>query len=263
MDNKKQRSIGVRREDKIMQQEVFHIYKPKGISPLDAIKDFKSKNPKFENIKMTYAGRLDPMAEGVLLIIAGKELKKIKEYLKLDKKYEGAFLFGFCSDTHDILGIPEKRRGSLDKESIKETLLQFEGEFSFSLPLFSAYKIKGKPLFQWKLENRTDEIKVPKKVVSIYKLQVREVKQICKENLESEILNNLDMVRGNFRQERIKKEWKKLLKEEEYYWIAKVKIFCSSGTYVRSIAHRAGKRLKSGSVLLDLRRTAVGSYEID
>jgi len=54
---------------------------------------------------LTYAGRLDPMAEGVLIILVGDECKKKQKYLGLDKEYEIEVLFGLETDTQDILGV--------------------------------------------------------------------------------------------------------------------------------------------------------------
>ena len=53
-----------------MKKTIILIY-PVGITPLQAIEKFKEKNPKYNKIKMGYAGKLDPMAEGVLLILVG------------------------------------------------------------------------------------------------------------------------------------------------------------------------------------------------
>ena len=44
--------------------------------------------------------------------------------------------------------------------------------------------------------------------------------------------------------------------------LAKIKISCSSGTYIRSIAHHLGEELKTGGILLNLKRTKVGDFEI-
>ena len=56
---------------KIGANNIFNIYKPVGISTLDTIKLLKEKYPELKNEKMTYAGRLDPMAEGALIVLAG------------------------------------------------------------------------------------------------------------------------------------------------------------------------------------------------
>ena len=68
-------------------KNVINFYKKVGITPLQAINQFKSKNPKYKSKKIGYAGRLDPMAEGVLLFLVEEEGKKISNYLKLNKEY--------------------------------------------------------------------------------------------------------------------------------------------------------------------------------
>ena len=104
-------------------KNVLNIYKPVGISPLDAIKLLQEKFPEYKDVSITYAGRLDPMAEGVLILLTGKEVHKVKEYMKLDKEYEAEILFGFETDTYDILGqvlclniVPEKILSNIKKE---------------------------------------------------------------------------------------------------------------------------------------------------
>ena len=57
-------------------KKILKLYKKEGETPLEAIERFRRKNPEYRNEKMTYAGRLDPMAEGVLLVLAGNECKK-------------------------------------------------------------------------------------------------------------------------------------------------------------------------------------------
>ena len=88
------------------------IYKKVGETPLEALENFRTKrldegHVEYRNIPMTYAGRLDPMAEGDLLILIGEECKKKDAYLGLDKEYEVEVLFGIETDTHDVLGIPK------------------------------------------------------------------------------------------------------------------------------------------------------------
>mgnify|MGYP000153282325 CR=1 FL=1 len=87
-------------------KNILNIYKPVGLSPLDIINILKDKSPEYQDVPITYAGRLDPMAEGVLLLLAGDEVHKNEEYQKLDKEYEAEILIGFNTDTYDVLGIP-------------------------------------------------------------------------------------------------------------------------------------------------------------
>jgi tRNA U55 pseudouridine synthase TruB len=74
---------------------------------LEVLENFKEENPKYKEIKFAYAGRLDPMAEGQLLILVGDTCKERDKYLNLDKEYEFEILLGLKSDTKDLLGLAE------------------------------------------------------------------------------------------------------------------------------------------------------------
>lgn len=70
------------------------IYKNIGETPLEALERFRADHVEYKNEPMTYAGRLDPMASGKLIILIGEECKNKDEYLKLDKEYEVDILLG-------------------------------------------------------------------------------------------------------------------------------------------------------------------------
>ncbi|MCE9548798.1 tRNA pseudouridine(55) synthase TruB, partial [Candidatus Nomurabacteria bacterium] len=83
-------------------KKVIVLNKKEGETPLQALDKFRVKNKEYKYIKMTYAGRLDPMASGLLLALAGEETKNKEKYLKLKKEYDFEVLFGFATDTYDI-----------------------------------------------------------------------------------------------------------------------------------------------------------------
>ena len=256
---------------KIGANNILNIYKPVGISPLDAIKLLKEKYPELKNEKMTYAGRLDPMAEGVLLILAGKTVYEKEKYLKLDKEYEGEILFGFETDTYDVLGLPEKiihYRRSMSIIKIRKILKKLEGDISLPLPPYSSYKIKGKPLFQWAREGKLSEIEIPIRQTKINSTKLLSLNEISGKNLMKKIEQKISLIKGDFRQKKILSRWQKMLPKScsslktLTFQTAKVKISCSSGTYIRSIAHHLGQELKTGGILLSLKRTRVGDFDI-
>ena len=256
---------------KIGANNIFNIYKPVGISTLDTIKLLKEKYPELKNEKMTYAGRLDPMAEGVLLILAGKTVYEKEKYLKLDKEYEGEILFGFETDTYDVLGLPEKiihYRHSMSIVKIRKILKKFEGEISLPLPPYSSYKIKGKPLFQWAREGRLNEIEIPIRKTKINSAELLSLNEISVKKLMTMIKQKINLIKGDFRQKEIFGRWQKILPKSCWsiktvtFQTVKVKISCSSGTYIRSIAHHLGQELKTGGILLNLKRTRVGNFDI-
>lgn len=246
--------------------KVINIYKRAGETPLEAINRLRASNPEYQSVKMTYAGRLDPLAEGVLVLLAGDAVYEKEKYLKLDKEYEAEILFGFETDTYDILGLPEKNRKieNLKKEKLAESLKIFIGAIKMPFPPYSSYKIKGKALFEWARAGRIKEIKIPEKEREIYEIKILRLQKIDGKTLLAQINKKIKKVKGDFRQEKILKQWEKIIGKnaEAELQTAKVKIKCSSGTYVRSIVHKLGQNLKSGAVLSGLKRTQVGGFKI-
>ena len=243
-------------------KNILNIYKPVGLSPLDIINILKDKSPEYQDVPITYAGRLDPMAEGVLLLLAGDEVHKNEEYQKLDKEYEAEILFGFETDTYDILGIPQLVQltglaGGLN-DGVKKEVENLKGEISLPLPPYSSYKIQGRPLFMWAREGRLKEIKIPMRTTTIHNAKFLGSNELGSEELLKQITEKVNLVKGDFRQEEIARKWQEVLEKntDQKYFIVKIKFKVSSGTYIRSIAHSLG------GVLFSLKRTKVGGFDI-
>jgi tRNA pseudouridine55 synthase len=224
-------------------ENVLRLYKNPGETPLECLERFRVANPEYTNEKMTYAGRLDPMAEGVLIVLAGEECKKKDEYLGLDKEYIFEVLFGIQSDTYDILGIPK----------IAE-------KKDFDIKSFVGKRIQEYPAYSsrtFQMARDGAEFEPPTKEVEIFDMEMLEERNIEKEVLEKEIPERVDLVRGDFRQDEIKDAWKNILENApEKFRIGKFKIHCSSGTYVRSIAN------EMGGLAYSIKRTRVGEYTL-
>lgn len=252
-------------------KRILNIYKRAGETPLGAINRLRAANSEYQDVKITYAGRLDPLAEGVLILLAGDAVYEKEKYLKMDKEYKAEILFGFETDTYDILGLPKKERPLLltSKTVLDVALKNLEREIILPLPPYSSYKIKGKPLFQWAREGKLNEIKIPERKTTVYEIKLLSLKNISNQKLLKKIEQKIDMVKGDFRQKEILKKWQEKMlpnlsdsKNKEAFWTAKIKIKCSSGTYIRSIANDLGKKIKTGGVILSLTRTKVGDFEI-
>jgi len=243
-------------------EKVINLYKPVGMTPLQAIERFRVENPEYKGVKIGYAGRLDPMAEGVLILLIGDENKKINEYFKLGKEYKAEILFGFSSDSYDVLGLVKKGENVFDFEVLKKEIEKIKGEYEQTLPIYSSYKIKGKPLFYYARENRLSEIDIPKNKVCVKKIKIDFVKKIGSDELLKKIVRKIDLVNGDFRQEAVKKVWKRLLVRDEKYFVVGLTVKCSSGTYIRAIANDFGLKIGCGGILLNLIRTKVGKFKI-
>ena len=204
------------------------------------------------------------MAEGVLLLLIYPETKKREHYQKLDKKYEFTALFGISSDSYDILGFPEIHSGhsTIDKGQLTEILKSMTGSLTQTLPRYSSYRIKGKPLFWWALQNKLNNIKLPQKQVTIFNIRLKSLGNIDSVKLESTILERLTKVKGNFRQQETLLRWKNIFRETKLstFQTAKFEIHCSSGTYIRSIVNEIGLESEVGALTLNLKRISVGNY---
>ncbi|MCC6323714.1 hypothetical protein IT400_02890 [Candidatus Nomurabacteria bacterium] len=233
---------------------------------------------------MTYAGRLDPMAEGLMLVLTGDDCVKKDEYTNLEKEYEVTILFGFATDTYDLLGILERpeqnseiiahnrlyyglRHDEQFQNSVlglSETIKKFVGKIDQKYPPYSSRTVNGKPLFQWAREGRLEEIEIPKHEVYISKIEIMDENKITKIKLSKYIKENIGKIKGDFRQTEILEKWNEVLENsiQENYSCVKLKIACSSGTYVRVIAHELGERLGAGALAMHIKRTKIGDYKI-
>ena len=68
--------------------QTLTIYKNEGETPLECLERFRVEQPIYKDAVLSYAGRLDPMAEGVMLVLVDEENKNREKYLSLDKTYE-------------------------------------------------------------------------------------------------------------------------------------------------------------------------------
>ena len=264
-------------------KKIFLLNKKEGETPLECLEGFRQENIKKKkidkNIKMTYAGRLDPMASGLLLVLLGEETKNKEKYLKLDKEYEFEILFGFATDTYDILGIPKvnnflrssdlrvpiparpfKNHSPLEfRNAILCNLKFFTGKFIQKYPMYSSKTVKGKPLFLY--ARNGNEVEIPERYVDVKNLKFIKIRKISNKKLLENIERRVKKVNGDFRQEEILKIWRKKLEKENSFYIGSFKIKCISGTYVRGIANSLGEKLNIPSLAFSIKRTKVGKYE--
>lgn len=232
-----------------MQKEIFNIYKPLGQTPLQALEAFKRKIKLPENYKMTYAGRLDPMAEGVLILLAGKKLAEKDKFLKLNKIYRAQILFGISTDTFDLLGkiscpfranapergIPCKKSIGYTRDGveiktkyIKQTLLPEENLPTFSkikheiknlignillpIPPYSSVPIKGKPSFMHARAGKLNVNNMQSRGMEILAIKFHSYKKISGQTVLNTARKHIAKVSGDFRQKEILKLWEEKLK---------------------------------------------------
>lgn len=239
------------------------VWKTVGLTPLQEVQIFKVKNSEYSNEKISYAGRLDPMAEGVLILLIGDENKNRNKYLNLEKTYESEIVLGISTDSFDALGIVQQINfAKISKEEIEKCLSGFLGKQKQIYPPYSSKAVKGKSLYWWARNNRLEEIEIPTRKVEIYSLKLIEFDEISVNKLTSNLLKDIKEIKGDFRQEEIIKGWEEFgekYKNKRFLKI-KIQVECSTGTYVRRIASDLGEKLGAGAFALSIKRTVVGKF---
>ena len=246
-------------------KKVIVLNKKEGETPLEALELFRSKNKEYKELPMTYAGRLDPMARGLLLVLAGDETKNKEKYLGLDKEYEFEVLFGFATDTYDILGkiLSKDNTNIIAKDlekKIKDNLLKFKGKFVQKYPIYSSKTVKGKPLFAYGRSG--EEVEIPEREVEVKNLKFITLTKVKASKLVADIEKRISKVKGDFRQKEILDLWNKSLStnKEEIFYIASFKTKCTSGTYVRGIANSLGEEMGAPALAYSIKRTKIGKF---
>lgn len=247
--------------------DILKLYKNRGETPLECIERFKRENPKYKEEKMTYAGRLDPLAEGLLLVLVGEECKNKEKYLGLDKEYYVDILFGFSTDTHDVLGLVKSKADNVYKTNPKEIskiLKGFVGKFSQKYPAFSSKTINGEAMFDLSKKGKIDEEEIPEKEVEIKNIDLINKYFVTKDDLEKYIKKSINSVNGDFRQEEIYKTWQMTLDDStlDEFMVLSMKVNCTSGTYMRLLADNIGKKIGIPTLALNINRTKIGDFKI-
>ncbi len=245
--------------------QIYNINKPQGQTPLEALETLRKKMRIAPSARLTYAGRLDPMASGVLLILKDATQDEREKFLALDKTYETKILLGISSDSWDLLGLPKKGKTlRLPKAVIIKYLNQYHLMSPLPVPFYSSVPYCGKPLFEWARAGKIKEKKLPLRQMAIKDIKLEGLAEMSAKNLLKTVESSINKIKGDFRQEKILKTWQKLLvANPDRFQIAKLKISCGSGTYIRSIAHNLGKKLKTGALVYSLKRLSVGKYHLN
>jgi len=230
-----------------------------GETPLQALARVRKALALPQDTKMAYAGRLDPMASGKLLILVGEECKRQDKYFNLDKEYIFEVLRGIKSDTGDILGVvSEFASKPISPKALRGTL-------TLPYPSFSSMNVLGKPLFQWSLEGRLNEITIPNATTEVYKLDKIDQYELNNTDLLKYVQDKISLLPKvdeetkelgkDFRRREVIKKWEEYLGQHKHnFVIEKYKCVASSGTYMRTLAE------KLGGLALSIHRTKIGKY---
>jgi len=199
---------------------VLNINKPPGMTSFAAV----TRVRRLLNIKKAgHAGTLDPMATGVLLVLAGKATRLSDFLMGRPKEYLASIKLGIETDTCDTEGRIVRRCGvpEIARPRLSAILKEFTGQIKQTPPVFSAVKGNGQPAY--KKARQGKEVDIPERLVQI-------------DSIELISFAGDEMA---------------------------VRVNCSKGTYIRSLARDIGRRLDTCGTMSALCRTAVGDFKLE
>lgn len=177
----------------------------------------------FPKNKVGHTGTLDPIATGVLPICIGKATKLSNELLSENKVYKVKMLLGVETDTYDITGkIVFANVLNYDEIYIKERIKRFIGKQLQLPPKYSAIKVSGKKAYEYARSG--EEITLKPREIEIF---------------------DIDDINVNLRKRQVS-----------------FNVFCTKGTYIRSLVHDIGIKLGCGATMTELRRLKTGEFDI-
>jgi len=175
--------------------------------------------------KAGHTGTLDPLATGLLPLCFGEATKFSQDLLDADKTYEAVVRLGVKTATGDAEGeVVAERPVSSDRAALEAALVRFTGEIEQVPPMHSALKKDGRPLYEYARAGQTVERAARR--VTIHAITL------------------LDCA----------------LPQAPAFTM---RVTCSKGTYIRTLAEDIGEALCCGAHLTALRRTAVGDLTLD
>lgn len=176
-------------------------------------------------LKAGHTGTLDPLATGLLPLCFGEATKFSQDLLEADKTYEAAVRLGLKTATGDAEGeVIAERPVTCDIDALRTAMSRFAGEIEQVPPMHSALKKDGRPLYEYARAGQTVERAARR--VTIHEIAL------------------LDCG----------------LPQAPTF---SMRVTCSKGTYIRTLAEDIGEALGCGAHLTGLRRTAVGDLSLD
>tara|TARA_B100001175_G_scaffold282343_1_gene261376 strand:+ start:235 stop:987 length:753 start_codon:yes stop_codon:yes gene_type:complete len=233
------------------------VYKPAGILGTQIANDYKIK---LNKKKVCICGKLDPMAEGQLLLLFDENCKNMNNYLTNNKTYQFQVLWGFKTTSDDTLGLITNTKKIINTDInynyIENELKSFIGEYYQDFHKYSAKPVHNNygekhSLWEWTNLNRLEEINIPNKLVNVdYIKQINTEKKdfsiLKKEILE--ILYKIDNTNNSFCKKNAIDSWNNFnyynLYNTNNVFITTFEAHVSSGYYIRQFINEFG--IKTG-----------------
>lgn len=200
---------------------IIVLNKPTGITSHDAVNRLRRL---YGTKRVGHTGTLDPLANGVLVMLVGRAAKAAEYISCASKSYVAVMKLGITTDTEDITGaVLTEYTGMLPSANeVTVAAASFKGDSLQVPPMYSALKVGGKKLCDLARSGATVE-RQPRKI------------SICSISAETTSLPTDYILR----------------------------VTCSAGTYIRTLCADIGERLGCGGTMAALTRSAAGCFSLD
>lgn len=201
------------------------IDKPYEWTSADVVRKVKFRLQKmgYRKIKVGHAGTLDPLATGVLLVCIGRATKQVDKLQAERKEYVAELMLGATTPSFDMEHPVDK---TYPIEHITKELVEE------ALRSLEGERLQSPPLYSakkvegvraYEIAHQGEQVELKKALINIYSITL------------------------------------------EHYELPRIRIRveCSKGTYIRSLAGEIGEALGSGAYLTALRRTASGDFRVE
>lgn len=250
---------------------VLPVDKPYGWTSSDVVRKVRVllRRLGYRKIKVGHAGTLDPLATGVLLICIGKATKQAEALQAEEKEYLATVAFGATTPSFDMEHPIDNYypTENITRENIEEDLVSMRGEQLQIPPVYSAKRIDGKRAYEH--ARKDSDVEMKQSLVTIYDIKLEEMGRTGRETVTrlrrgtsgriaaGNLQNPADAIHDGAA-DGVHAEF---ISEKELP-TATIRVTCSKGTYVRSIARDLGGKLGSGGFLTALVRTRSGNYNV-
>lgn len=247
---------------------ILKTWKYIGETPLQAmtraLKDYKE-----DHEKACYAGRLDPMAQGIMVILVKQPYFCLQDYYNsCIKTYRFQAILGISTSSYDPMGNIQDVTEITGSQVIKynDNMLKLKGKINQAFPPCSSVRHKGKPLW-WHAKHGSLPVILPFKEREIYSIKslnnpiettLKEYKKLSigdmqdVENLNPGVFNTVDFI----------KEWNSLDVKIKI-WKLQYEVTVSAGTYVRSLVKDIGQQLNIPAHAFRITRISTCTEKID
>ena len=203
-----------------MLEGLLLVNKPRGVTSHDVVQVVRRKLAVW---RIGHTGTLDPIAEGLLILLVGPSTRYQQAFQAHEKTYEAMLRLGWQTETGDADGTPVRTAPvpALGQERIAEVLASFRGPLTQTPPAYSAVKVRGRPAYWW--ARRHQPVTLAPRVIHISEITL--------------ITWTPETITFRVR--------------------------CSAGTYIRTMAEAIAERLGTVGHLDRLLRLRIGSWSVD